>query len=146
MRFRKTRHARGIEFSMTSMVDVITNIVVFFLIVQQFSQMEREELHLAPADQARTEATAPTRLVVNLLSDGQLVVSGRRVDLDVLSGLLRAERERLAAAGRQNELTVLVRADADVPYARVQAVMLEAAALNLWRLSFAAAAEEERAP
>ncbi len=143
MRFRKERHAHGIEFSMTSMVDVISNVVIYFLIVQQFSQLEVADVRLPEADQARAEpAPTPTRVIVNVQADGRMIVSGSELDLDLLSGLLRSEKERARAAGRPGEVNLLVRADGAVPYARVQALMAEAAALDIWRVTFAAAPEE----
>ncbi len=146
MRFRKERHVHGIEFSMTSMVDVISNVVIYFLIVQQFSQLEVSDVSLPSADQAQEVAPLPTRVVVNVQADERLIVAGETMSLDLVAGLLRSERDRLQAAGRQGDLSVLIRADGGVPYARVQDLLAQCARLDIWHVTFAAAPDEKEGP
>lgn len=147
MRFRKERHAHGIALNMAPMIDIVFLLIIFFMTVQEFSRLELEAVDLTRADEAQVEIQPPPeRMVINVRADGGLVVGGTEVSLARVTELLARERQRLLAAGRETDLNVIVRADGGVRYERIQALMQEAAALDIWRVTFAAAPEEEGAP
>jgi len=139
VRFRKERHPHGTTFNMTPLIDIIFLLIIFLMTVQEFSRLELEEVDLPTASEARVRAQPPQRLVINVRADGQLVVANEEMDRARVWNLLRAERDRLREAGREADLTVIVRADGGVPYEHVQDLMSAAASLNIWRVTVAAA-------
>ena len=144
MRFRRERHAHGVDFNIAPMIDIVFLLIIFFMTVQEFSRLELEDVTLTEADQAQVEIEPPPhRIVVNIRADGTLAVANQPMDLFTVTRLLARERDLLREIGRETDLNVIVRADGGVAYERVQDLMAEAAALNIWRVTFAAAPEEE---
>jgi len=147
VRFRKDRHPHGVELSIAPLIDIVFLLIIFFMTVQEFSRLEVEDVNLTPAEEAQVEVEPPPqRVVINIRADGSLIVANQRLGLAAVIGLLERERDRLKRLKREHDLNVIVRADGGVPYERVQELMAEAARLNIWRITFAAMTEEERAP
>jgi len=142
VRFRKERHPHGIDFNMTPLIDIVFLLIVFLMTVQELSRLELEEVDLPTADQARPLPQPPQRLVINVLPDGRLVVANQEMDLGQVWGLLERERDRLRASGREDDLTIIVRADGGAAYKHVQDLMSAAASLNIWRMTVAAQTEQ----
>lgn len=142
MRFRRERHTHGLEFNMTSMVDVVCLLIVFFMAVQEFSRLELADVALPGADQAAVLPQVPQRLVINVLADGRLLVANEEMDLALVTDLMRREQDRLRAGGGAANLALVVRADGAAPAESVQRLMRAAASLGIWRLDFAATPEE----
>lgn len=130
-----SRVASGeVGFNMTPMIDVVFQLIIFFLLS---SHLARQETHLAlPLPAASSGRETPVddkpRLTVNVLADGTLLLANRQVTGDDLVGILR---ERLAAHG--SELEVRIRSDRSVAYALVEPIMLACARAGIWNVSYA---------
>jgi biopolymer transport protein ExbD len=78
-----------------------------------------------------TESEKP-RLTVNVLTSGELLLAGRTVNSDELTERLA---EKVGEVGKDVE--VRIRSARDVPYARVEPVMLSCAKAGIWNVTFA---------
>lgn len=104
--------------NLTSLIDVIFMLIIFFMVGTQFTELERRIGLQVPqvADHGALSA-APEKRIVNVYRDGTLTLDRQPVTLDELT-------QRLAAAkGEYAELGVLVRGDGPGPYQNVANVL-----------------------
>jgi len=100
------------------MVDVLFNLLIFFLLATSMAQAERE-MHIAlPQAAASGPITAALReIVVNVDAEGRAIVVGRVMTDDGLVAMIRTGVE-----GNPDQ-KVSVRADRTTPYANVARVL-----------------------
>ena len=146
---------------MTPMIDLVFNLIVFFLVVSELSDLSLEEVTLAPADQAEEAKPGPEVLQLNVLAAGRVKVGGsayasgqgpssaKPSGLPPLRGLLELEAARAPREPSQglglglgpSTLRVNLRVDASTPFAEVQRVIGDCQDAQLYKLSLAAAKE-----
>ncbi|HVS11554.1 MAG TPA: biopolymer transporter ExbD [Planctomycetota bacterium] len=117
----KIRDADGADepmFNLTPMIDVVFQLLVFFMVATTFHDPERElEIELPRAESGSAVEAVPEELVINIFRDGSLSLSGRRVDH---AGL----REALLRAARRDPKTpVTIRGDGSVHHQDVVRVV-----------------------
>lgn len=135
MRFSDRRARRELsDINVTSLVDIIFNLLLFFLLTTSFSETAGLEIELPEA--AAADLKVQDRdLTVALTEEGDIVVRGAAVSLEELARLLEAHKEQGPRA------TVIVQADAKVPHGRVVEVVDIAKRLGLPRLGIATQAQ-----
>lgn len=138
MKFRKNRQSKAPALSMTSMLDVIFLLLCFFVTVSVFSQWESEiSIKLPSAATAEEPDRLPGEIIVNLDKDGKVSVNSKALELDDLE-------MRLAKVAKfYPDQAVIIRADKDVRYERVLAVIDTCRAANVWNFSFATDGERK---
>lgn len=133
MRFsdpRARRRELG-EINVTSLVDIIFILLIFFLLTTSFSSESAGlEVELPEASAADMQV-APNDLVIALTKEGEIVVRGETVDLEQVRGLMREHKAQRGSG------TVFVQADAEVPHGRVVEVVDMAKAEGVPRLGIA---------
>lgn len=93
--------------NLTPMLDVVFNLIIFFMVGTKFSQMDREiELNTPRVSQAGPLTEGPQRKVVSVHRDGKITLDARLVTLEELTAELRA------AKNEYPDLGVLIRGDA----------------------------------
>lgn len=140
MKFRKKTDSGILEADLTPMIDVTFQLIAFFMLLINFSEVDRAEEILLPAHQlARPPETRPEyQIILNLLPDGSVKFSGQKVpQIEFLSGLLNRE---ISAAQRENvppgEIAVIIRSHQDTPTGLVQELMTKCQSLKLENFSF----------
>jgi biopolymer transport protein ExbD len=129
-----TRSVSGeVGFNMTPMIDVVFQLIIFFLLSSHLAKQEKEvPLPLPAAASGKAEAADDRpRLTVNVLADGTLLVANRMVTAEDLTPLLR---ERRAAHGEA--LEVRIRGDRGVLYGRVEPVLLACVKAGIWNVAY----------
>ena len=123
-----------VGFNMTPMIDVVFQLIIFFLLSNHLAKQETQlPLPLPAATSGMVElADARPRLTVNVLADGTLLVANRPVKPDELVGLLRGRR-----AAHGDELEVRIRADRAVLYRRVEPVLVACVQAEIWNVAYA---------
>lgn len=135
MRFNR-RKARGeIDyFDLTPMIDVVMQLIIFFMFTSQFAQVIRSQIEL-PEQPGETESAATDEaLIIDVQADGSLLVAGQAVDRQRLIAMINAE---LAEAGEHpSRVRVLVRADKTAPARHINAIAEDLTRLGVrgWRL------------
>ncbi len=109
MRFRRRLQARTLV-DMVPMIDVVFQLILFFLVSTTFSIMPGITLKLPESSTA--EPTAMTRLAVAVVSRDEVYLNKERMDL---TGLARRLGE-LSAADRAEIKSVTLEADSGIPY------------------------------
>jgi biopolymer transport protein ExbD len=104
--------------NLTSMIDVLFLLIIFFMVGTKFVEAERQiELKVPQVKPNGAMTAAPERKVVNIYPDGQITLDRQTVTLDQLT-------ERLASARSQyRALGVLVRGDGTAQFSRVANVL-----------------------
>jgi biopolymer transport protein ExbD len=106
------------SINLTPMIDVVFLLIIFFMVGTQFTQPEREiALKLPGVGGLTTMVTAPDRLEIAVMADGRIQFDGQALTLEQLVSKLKTLRVRYP------DLRVAVRADGDVKYQAVAAVM-----------------------
>jgi len=134
--------ARGVSgevgFNMTPMIDVVFQLIIFFLLSSHLAKQENElplPLPAAASGQSQPADDRP-RLTVNVLADGTLMVNNRPMSAADLVELLR---ERRTAHG--DALEVRIRGDRGVVYGHFEPVMLACAKAGIWNVAYAVQAK-----
>jgi len=106
------------EINLTSMIDVIFLLIIFFMFVSELASLETyAPVNLPEASQAKPNPAPPAeRIVVNVLAGGSLIVMGKALDMDAFKRMLTTESalNRRLNDGK-NTLSLLIRADAGAP-------------------------------
>ncbi len=124
----------NLGFNMTPMIDVVFQLIIFFLVA---SHLVKQEAHLPlPLPTAGTgnqpaEESGP-RVTLNIFENGGLLLAGQGVSLEELPQRL-AKQQQL----EQGNLEVRIRADRRVPYALVSPVLTACARAGVWNVTFA---------
>ena len=104
---------------MTPMIDMVFNLLIFFMVVSQFANDERDMRVLLPDGSEAMPLTAtPRQIFINIDEQGRYFVRGQEFASDTLAKLLSE-----AAANNPLGQTVVIRADRRVPWNHVATVM-----------------------
>ena len=142
MRAKKHFEFEQLELNMTPMIDVVFQLMIFFIVCSEFASYDRvENLTLPTASQVKPEPPMPDRLVISIDRDNHIIIDRRVLTLEGVEGYLRVEKKR----GGQDEAArrpVLIQGDKYCQWRVVQDIMEKAAPLGFTRLSFSAIQEE----
>jgi biopolymer transport protein ExbD len=138
---------------MTPMIDVVFNLIIFFMIVTDMSQKELEQLILPKSTQAvEDNGDEDRRVIINITKKNPLTfdqdhevdikIKGKDYDLDRLKEELfvHADSDRdMADDAQPSEIFCLIRCDRDIRWREVQWVMQACAdpAVRIYKLQFA---------
>jgi biopolymer transport protein ExbD len=140
MRVPNNLRAGSLGFNMTPMIDVVFLLIIFFLVSSHLAKQETHlQLPLPVADSGNKNVDESTaRLTINVLSDGSLLLAGKKVaPADLQQRLLN----RVADVG--SSLQVRIRSDRTAPYRFVEPVMLACSRTGIWDVSFAVYRSED---
>ena len=105
------------EIPMTSLIDIVFLLLIFFLVATNFSRRESDHSVVLPESEAGVKAAqVPDRLVINVRQEGTLVVNGRVMTETELRVMVRN------FVGAHPANPAVIRADAKVPYREVMKV------------------------
>ncbi len=140
------------ELNMTPMIDVVFNLLIFFMIVTDMSQKELEKLTLPVSTEAveDTGDEEERRVIINIVKganfkqDQQVEIFIKKIkyDLDRLKEhlFIHADSKRdMTHESQPSEIFVLIRCDEDIRWREVQWVMQACAdpAVRIYKLQFA---------
>jgi biopolymer transport protein ExbD len=94
------------------MIDMVFLLLIFFLVATTFQQTEREmQIALPEAFAASPISSSLREIIVNVVEDGSIIVSGQTYDAQNLAALISQ------AVGSNPDQKVTVRGDRNTPYA-----------------------------
>ena len=135
MKFRKKNDSELLEADLTPMIDVTFLLIAFFMLIINFSEVDRAEQILLPAHQlARPPETRPDyQVILNLIPDGSVIFAGQNVEkIDFLTGLLNREISAAQLEGvAPAKIAVIIRSHQDTPTGLVQELITKCQALEL---------------
>lgn len=159
MKMSKHDPMTDVEMDMTPMIDIVFQLIIFFMLITDMTQEELEQLYLPPAVTASPDEPDPNevRPVINILSDGQILVKRELLydpknDDDYaglkefLSGMARRMPREPLNEAQPNGPTVpanplLIRADQSTEFKHIQKVMeiCGIEGIQIWKVQLAAA-------
>ena len=117
---------------MTPLIDVIFLIIIFFIILINFSQIHIRNVLLPQADEAVDSGAVDRQpVVLTIRSREAMFLDRERVTLSTLPQAVRSR------PGATSDMTALIRADEAVPYEVIRGAMLQFATAGVDRLEFA---------
>ncbi len=104
--------------NLTSMIDVLFLLIIFFVIGTKFIEYERQiELKVPQVADGGALTPAPQKKIINVYSDGGITLDGKVVSIEQLRAQLAAARSQYRGLG------VLVRGDGASHFERVAKVL-----------------------
>jgi biopolymer transport protein ExbD len=143
------------QLNMTPMIDVVFNLVIFFLIVTDLTQKELENLTLPLAERAKQDqgTEEDERVIINIVENEsqpgtyQSIIKKTPYTHEQLKAYLqlRADSARETEPPQGSKIFVLIRADRSTPWQEVQWIMQDCADPNvrIWKLQFATRDEKK---
>ncbi|MFM1803334.1 MAG: hypothetical protein RL136_213 [Planctomycetota bacterium] len=129
MQFRNSRNtSRTVGVDMTPMIDIVFQLLIFFLVTAQMAQQTRIELDLPKERGEETEENELAGLTINVRADGVMVVNDRECGFGELDQLIA---EAAGRVGSVAELRPLIRADRACDAARLNDVFNHLSARGL---------------
>jgi biopolymer transport protein ExbD len=143
------------EPNLTPMLDVVFQIMTFFLMVLNFSKDEYDlRVRLPIAGSAMPVDQAEDRLVLNLERDGNIQFGGRSYDTERLVQEIRVQSQlvRRAAEARGKPIapeaglptTLVIRADRDTSYGQLYRLITACQGLGYRKFALKAIKSDER--
>jgi len=110
--------ANPLTFNVTSFVDILMVLVIFMLVAWSTAKVESDVgINLPTSSSSAPRNPAPAPVIINVSSDGLMMVNQREMPDDALIAML----EKLVKL--QPAQVAVVRADKAVPYERVLKVL-----------------------
>lgn len=142
------------ELDMTPMIDIVFNLLVFFMVITDLTQKDLVELTLPIAYMAQEDKAdeEDDRIILNVDKFGQIIWRSQRRTLGELRTILAAQKSlyqrKQKRKGKEafkvfpngakaTKLYVLLRADKDTPWQHVQWLMTVMAQEQFYKLQFA---------
>jgi biopolymer transport protein ExbD len=113
----KTHHDEMPNLNLTSLIDVVFLLIVFFITSSRFTDATRDvDLKLPTVAEGEQLSVAPKARTVAVHADGQLSLDGEDVTLEEL-------RRRLSESIVASQQSVVILGDAGCPFQHVAAAM-----------------------
>jgi biopolymer transport protein ExbD len=114
----KTQFEEMPVLNLTSMIDVLLVLIIFFMMGSTFSELERQlSVKVPRVNDSGPLTPAPTRRIVNVDRNGRITLDRSEVTLAQLETKLSSARQQYEGLG------VVVRGDADVNFQQVANVL-----------------------
>lgn len=126
---------------MTPMIDVVFQLIIFFLVASHFTNQENAvEVKLPQAENANEIQSDETpRLTLSIPREGELFIGLKSIASSNLSELLKKE-EKLRQE-KNEPFQLRIRADRLVPFSVIEPILLEAAKAGIADVQFAVTEE-----
>jgi biopolymer transport protein ExbD len=110
----KTQHDELPSLNLTSMIDVLFLLIIFFMVATKFDELESNiDVAVPEVSQAGNDNQPPQPLVVMVQPDGSIELDGAPVSPDELTVRLAAKRISLG------EPSVIIRGDAQCAFQHI---------------------------
>ena len=137
----KHRHKgshEGCEIDMTPMIDVVFQLIIFFIVTIKMEQDENPDIVLAKAEYGPViKEEDPRTMVVEISQRGWISIHGAQLTRQKFRDIMLGRLERHGA------FPVLIRGDQRARHEDIRAVMDICTDLGIWRINFAAIKEKK---
>jgi len=155
MKLMKTNSDQPIEMDMTPMIDVVFQLIIFFILITDMTQSDLEELKLPIAKNSVQDKPDPkvVRPVLNILPDGTMITKRRELYDPEKDELTEVERYLADQARQMPQVAdpalggiklpdnpLLIRADKNTEFKYIQKIMevCGKTGIQIWKLQLAA--------
>lgn len=143
----------AVKMDMTPMIDVVFQLIIFFMLVTDMSQQDLAELKLPYAETSQKDELMKGRLTFNILRDGEIEIKrDRKGSMDDANtqnwvrGFLSREvaKGKLEADGTSDR-AILIRADKESEFKHVQKILRVCGenGIRIYKIHLAAAQNQQ---
>ena len=118
----RKRKDRLLPVDMTPMIDIVFQLLIFFLTTAQLAMVSRSDLDLPLEAGEQEEDAAEAGLIVNILPDGSITIADEALS-DEAFAVMAEELVLSLPPERLSQLRPLIRADRSAPAARLNRVL-----------------------
>lgn len=134
MNFRKRAQPALLGFQIAPMVDILLVLLVFFIVTWNFALTENElDVKVPTAAAAKEQQPVANQTVLNVRKDGTVVMNRVPLTLEKLRQKLQTLSELYP------DYAIILRADEQLSYKDLMAVMDVCRQANIWNVAFATA-------
>lgn len=108
MQLARPSRAKVLSFNLTPMIDVVLQLIIFFMFTSHFGQITQTEVELPLEAGEKAAVEEPPSFAIDLAADGILILEGRPISRAQFLRLVDAEIRR---SGGADLVTILVRPD-----------------------------------
>lgn len=125
---RLAKRSAGIrEGDMTPMIDMVFQLIAFFMVLINFTEAEQNQrIHLPSSELAKPpEVPRESPITIHVTSGGTAIMGANEVSIQGLTPLLQLERQVLVrkSDARAQEATIIIRGDALTKFGLIQEVI-----------------------
>ena len=132
MNFRRSEEPDEGGIPLTSLLDIISQLILFFTVTYSFQQAEKQmQVRLPQSSQKEPVKMGPEQIIINIAEDGSVIVHNKKWTMEDL-------REALTTMCRvySTPPVAIIRADADVKYRFTVDVLDACASSGIHTISF----------
>ena len=148
MKLAKTEDDLDLGLNMTPMIDIVFQLLIFFMVVTELATLDLERLTLPYAkatDTSKTRIDDATKITINVTKKGDLKIRKTKYTDEQLREFMRYEatqagqepNEEVSNAPKVSRLQVLIRADRDARFEGVQRVFDACQKFGVYKTSVA---------
>jgi len=136
---RRHKNPRGgCDIDMTPMIDVVFQLIIFFIVSMKLEQDINEDILLEHAKYGPAiEKEDPRTLVVEISHRGWISIHGAQLTRQRFHGIMQTR------FNRHGSFPVLLRGDYRTEHKNIRAVMDICTGVGIWRINFAAIKEKK---
>ena len=127
MRLFKKKSTEILEGDLTPMIDMTFQLIAFFMLLINFSEVDRADEILLPRSVLAVppEVRPDYQIILNLEPNGVVVFEGQKNGIDLLNPLLSRQVDAAAREGIRDpgDIAVIIRSHEDTPTGVVQELM-----------------------
>lgn len=101
-----SRNSNLLDIDITAMIDVVFLLIIFFMTTAQFTRMTRARIDLPREVGEKHDNTASAGMIVNVSSDGAIIIDQQVVSMDRLVRMVGVELANSGADGSDIKLTI----------------------------------------
>ena len=132
MKFRDTSIQQSAELELAPMIDVVFQLLIFFIVTWQFARFERDmDISVPAAEEAENMDRQQGEIIVNVRADGDIVLNGRNVSREELLAKLKSISEAYP------DQAVILRGASDADFQAIINVLDEIKKAGIWNVAFA---------
>ena len=136
---RKSSSA-GSDLNMTPMIDVVFQLIIFFVVTLKMTQDENQDIELEDGKNGPiVKEMPPQTMIIEVARNGRISIHNATITERKLRELLQARVNRF----RNASFPVLIRADYRTKHRDVKRVMDACTGSGIWKLSFVAIQEHK---
>ncbi len=133
------REMAGCKVDMTPMIDVVFQLIIFFIVTIKMDQEVNPDIRLAKAEYGPIiEESDPRTMVVEVDRRGWISIHNAQLSRTKFQKIM------VARLKRYGQFPVLIRGDKGTNHEDIRAVMDICSRLGIWRINFAAIKQEAK--
>jgi biopolymer transport protein ExbD len=126
------------QIQLAPLIDIMFLLLIFFMAAFVFFELETElNISVPSADESKEIVRSPGEIIINVRSDGTVVVNQRKLTYEELALMLKR------ISGLYKGQPVIIRGDKETRHKHIVRILDICAGTDIWNVSFATMKEEE---